>query len=179
MKVLIVVDMLNDFIYGDGENRLIQKDDVKEFVSKCKQAIELARKRKVPVIFSNLALTKNNPITKITGECAMKGTAGAEVITALKPLKGDYISEKGGYDGFWKSNLESLLKRLKVKNVYLIGTQTDCCVRETGATAAHLGFNVFAIQDCCASKTENRHTTALEFFRSSIGKVVKLKEVDW
>ncbi len=178
MKALIVVDMLNDFIHSD-ENRLIPKTDVKDFINKCRQAIDLAHKKKIQVIYSNLVLTRNNPILKITGECAMKGAQGAQIIPELELIKGDKVSEKGGYDGFWKSGLEGMLKTLRIKDLYIIGTQTDCCVRETGVTAAHLGFNVTLIQDCCKTQDENRHKTAAEFFESAVGKVVQLKDVDW
>ncbi len=179
MKALIVVDLLNEFIHGDDEQRLIREKDKKEFISKCKEVIDLAHKKNIPVIYSNLALTKDNLLLNVTGECAMKGTEGAKIIPELNVLGKDHIAEKGGYDGFWKSDLEKLLKKLSVKEVYLIGTQTDCCVRETGVTAAHLGFDVFVIEDCCKTKTDVRQKTAIEFFESAVGKVVKLKDVNW
>lgn len=179
MKALIVVDMLNEFIHGNEEQMLIQPEDVETLVSKCKEAIDLAHEKSIPVVYSNLILTKDNPIIRITGECVMKGTNGAEVIPELAPTKEDIVSEKSGYDGFWKSNLENTLKKLNIKEVYLIGTQTDCCIRETGVTAAHMGFDVFVIDDCCKTSTENKHKTAIEFFEAAIGKTIKLEDVNW
>lgn len=65
MKALIVIDMLNDFIHSD-QNRLIPKTDVNNFIKKCSEAIDLAHKKKIQVIYSNLVLTRNNPIVKNT-----------------------------------------------------------------------------------------------------------------
>src|SRR3989344_2603197 len=176
MKALIVVDMLNEFIYGSGEQRLIDESQRAELVSNIKKVVQLARKKKIPVIYSNLALRKNDKIIGVIGECAMKGTNGAQVISELKPENGDYVSEKRGYDGFFGSNLEKILKKLKVKEVYLVGTQTDCCVRETGVGAVHLGFKVFIIEDCCATNRQLGQEAALGFARGGIGEVVKSDE---
>ncbi len=179
MKALIVVDMLNELIYGNDEQRLIDVSQRDRLVSNIKKIAELARKKSVPIIYSNLALRKSDQIIKLIGECCMKGSRGAEVIPELKPAKKDFVSEKKGYDGFFGSNLEKILKKLKVKEIYLAGTQTDCCVRETGVGAVHRGFKVSIIEDCCATNRPLGHEAALSFARGCIGDVIKSKDLKW
>lgn len=178
-KAVIVIDMLNEFIYGNKNKLLINLNQRKKLISNIKKVISLAHKKNIPIIYSNLVLTGNEPITKVIGNCCIKGTEGAEIIPELKPTKKDYISEKKGYDGFFKSNLEKLLRKLKVKEIYLVGIQTDCCVRETGVTAAHLGFDVFVIEDCCATNRPLGQKAALIFTKGAIGEVVKSNNLKW
>ena len=179
MKALLVVDMLNDYIHREDKQNIVQKTEIKEFVSKCKEALEMARKKKVQVIYSNMVMTKDNPVIKFTGQLAMRATEGALIIPELEPAKGDYISEKAGYDGFWRSDLESILKMLRIRDVYLMGVQTDTQLRETGVTAAHLGFNVTLIEECSKAQNELKQKAAIDFFKSSVGKVTPLGTLDW
>ena len=179
MKALVVVDMLNDYIHREDKQNIVQKTEIKEFVSKCKEGLDMARNKKIQVVYSNMAMTNDNPVMKFTGKLAMKNTEGALVVPELEPSRGDYISEKAGYDGFWRSDLESILKMLRIKDVYIMGVQTDNQIRETAVTAAHLGFNVTLIEECCKAKNDLKQKTAYEFVKSSVGKVTPLSGLDW
>lgn len=111
-KALIIIDMLYEFIYGNEEQRLINPNQIKKLISNIKKVIDVAHKKTIPVIYSNLALSKSDAITKVIGDCCIKGTKGAEIIPELQPTKKDYVSEKRGYDGFFKSNLLKIVAQL-------------------------------------------------------------------
>lgn len=173
------MDMVNEYIYG--EKPLINAEKRGELISKIKYVTNLAHQKEIPVIYINSAFRKGDPIMKVIGHRpqAMKGTKGAELIPELKPLQKDIVLEKRGYDGFWKSGLEKKLKELNVQDVYLAGEQTDCCVRETGVTAAHLGYNVFVIGDCCDTNRDIGQESAIRFIRACVGKIVDSKNLVW
>jgi nicotinamidase-related amidase len=179
MKALLVIDMVKEYIYG--KKPLIPIKDRKMLISNIRKVIDLAHEKGIPIIYINSAFTKDDPIMRVIGyrPQAMKGTEGAKTISELTPAKKDYVLEKRGYDGFWKSCLESLLKKLKITDIYITGEQTDCCIMETGITAAHLGFNVFVIEDCCLTKKEAWQAFALNFIKGCVGKVVKSDNLDW
>ncbi|MCL5442489.1 MAG: cysteine hydrolase, partial [Candidatus Marsarchaeota archaeon] len=109
----------------------------------------------------------------------MKGTKGAQTIAELEPTSKDYALEKRGYDGFWKSGLDELLKKLNISDIYLTGQQTDCCVRETGVTAAQIGFNVFVIEDCCFTRGWLRQEVAIRFMKACVGKIINSDDLKW
>lgn len=179
MKALLIMDMVNEYIYG--EKPLINTEKRGELISNIKYVVDLAHKKEIPVIYVNSAFRKRDKIMKVIGHRpqAIKGTKGAETISELKPIPQDIVLEKRGYDGFWKSGLKKKLNELNVQDIYLAGEQTDCCIRETGVTAAHLGFNVFIIEDCCDTNRELWQESAIKFIRACVGKIANSKNIVW
>ncbi len=179
MKALLVMDMIKVYIYG--EKPLIKLEKREKLISNIRKAIDSAHKKGIPVIYVNSAFMRNDQILKVIGHRAqaIKGEKDAQIINELKPSKGDYVIEKRGYDGFWKSSLERLLKKLKVTDIYLTGQQTDCCIRETGVTAAHLGYKVFVLEDCCDTSRELGQEAAIRFMKSCVGKIVGSDTLGW
>jgi len=138
-------------------------------IKNIKKAVKIAHQNKIPVIYINSAFRKSDPIFyKYINyrEQAMDGDQNSQIIKELEPKPQDYILKKRGYDSFWKSGLKKLLKRLKVQEIYLAGIQTDCCVRETAVTAAHLGYDVYILEDCCQTNREFGQIAALRFFKN-------------
>ena len=173
------MDMVKVYIYG--ERPLIPVERRKKLISNIRRVINLAHERGIPVIYINTAFRKSDPILNVIGyrPHAMKGAKDAGIIKELKPSKGDYILEKRSYDGFWKTKLEILLKKLKVDEIYLMGQQTDCCIMITGVTAAHLGYKVFVIEDCCQTKKDEWQKFAINFINGCVGKIVSSNSLEF
>lgn len=175
------MDMTNGYLYGPRP--LVRKERRRALINNIKRAIGVAHRRRIPVIYINCAFEKNDPILKAIWYYPqpMKGTKEAQTIPALRPGSRDYVLGKRSYDGFWKSGLQKLLKKLKVKEVYLTGQQTDCCVRETGVTAAQLGYKVYVLEDCCDSGREEgiAHRSAIRFMSTCVGEITDSKKLDW
>lgn len=178
-KVLIILDMLNAYIYDSKP--LIPIETRETIITNIKKVIALARKKGVPIIYIKTGLKKTDPIYKLINyrTQAMEGTKEAEIIDELKPKKKDYILTKRGYDGFWKSGLEKLLIKLKNKEIFLTGCQTDCCVRETAVTAAHLGYDVYVLEDCCQTSREFGQIAALRFLRNCTRGIINSTDLNW
>ena len=101
---IIVVDMLNDFVYG-----ALTCDRGKAIVPATARLLEAAREKGVPVIFSNDAHLRNiDRELAIWGDHAIAGTPGAEVIPELKLSEGDYVVPKRRYSGFFQTDLDIL-----------------------------------------------------------------------
>lgn len=109
---------------------------------------------------------------------AMKKATDANIISELSPLKKDIVLYKKGFDGFWKSGLYELLKKMKIKQLYLTGCQTDCCVRETAVTGAHLGYDIYVISDCCEANREFGQIAAMRFFGICTRAVITTNELN-
>ena len=165
---VIVVDMLNDFVTG-----ALKCDRGLAIVPKTAELLDAARENGVPVIFSNDAHLKGlDHELKLWGDHAIAGTKGAEVIPELKQCEKDYVVPKRRYSGFFRTDLELLLKELGVETVIMTGLHTHMCVRHTSADAYCLGFQVVVASDATDSFTEEDYRSGIEYLKSVYGAEV-------
>jgi len=160
MEAVIVIDMLNDFVTGDI--KCVRADRI---IPKIKRLIRGARRKDVPVIYSNDAHLPNDFEMGRWGRHAIKGTKGAEVIPELKPTEKDYVVEKRVYSGFFETGLDSLLRSLHAETVILTGLHTHLCVRHTAADAFFRGYKIIIPNDAVESFTEKDHKEGLEYLK--------------
>ncbi len=160
-EAVIVVDMLNDFIYGK-----LACERALDIIPNLKKLIDAARKSGRPVIFANDAHLPSDPEMGLWGEHAMKGTKEAEVIPELEPARQDYVLEKRNYSSFFETGLELLLHTLNIDTVVITGLHTHMCCRHTAADAFMRGFRVIAAEDCLNAFTEEDHRSGIEYMRS-------------
>ncbi|NWF86577.1 cysteine hydrolase [Candidatus Bathyarchaeota archaeon] len=165
-KAIIIIDMLNDFVTGDLKSERGQR-----IVPKLKKLVETARKKGIPVIYSNDAHLPEDPeVVYRWGKHAIRGTKGAEVIPELKPTKKDYVLEKRTYSGFFETGLDSLLRSLYhgegVKTVILGGLHTNICVRHTAADAFFRGYKIIIAKDGVEAFTPREHKEGLKYLEN-------------
>jgi len=165
-KAIIIIDMLNDFVTGD-----LKSESGQHVVPKLKRLIEGARKKGIPVIYSNDAhFPEDAEVVYKWGKHAIKGTKGAEVIPELEPSKKDYVVEKRTYSGFYETGLDTLLRSLYhgegVKTVILGGLHTNICVRHTAADAFFRGYKIIIVKDGVAAFTKEDHEEGLKYLQN-------------
>ena len=162
-KAVIIIDMLNDFVTGN-----LKCERAKRIIPNLKKLIEVARKRNIPVIYSNDAhFPEDAEVIQKWGKHAIKGTKGAEIIPQLKPTEKDYIVEKRTYSGFYETGLDSLLRSLYrgegVKTVILSGLHTNMCIRHTAADAFFRGYKIVIAKDGVEAFTQEDHEQGLKY----------------
>lgn len=158
---ILVVDMLNDFVTG-----ALKCERGLAIVPQTAKLVAAARKHGVKVIFCNDAHIKGiDHELKLWGEHAIAGTYGAEVIPELKPTEIDYVVPKRRYSGFFRTDLELLLKELGVDTVIMTGLHTHMCVRHTAADAYCLGYNVIVASDATNSFTEADYDSGMKYLK--------------
>ncbi len=170
-EALIVVDMLNDFVYGK-----LACDRALEMIPNLKALILEARKKNIPVIFANDSHLPDDPEMRVWGQHAMKGTKEAEVIGELEPTADDYQIEKRTYSSFFETGLEELLRTLKVDTVLITGLHTHMCCRHTAADAFQSGFQVVAVEDCLNAFTEEDHQEGIKYYKDVYGAIIACAE---
>jgi len=161
MEAVVVIDMLNDFVTG-----MLKCERAERIIPNLEKLIRAARRKGVPVIYSNDAHLPKDFELKKWGEHAMKGTKGAEVIPQLKPEKGDYIIGKRTYSGFFETGLDSLLRSLNVNTLILTGLHANMCVRHTAADAFFRGFKLIVPTDATEAFTEEAYQEGLEYLKN-------------
>lgn len=160
-EAVIVVDMLNDFLYGK-----LACERGLAVIPNLQRLLEAARKHGKPVVYVNDAHLPSDPEMGLWGEHAMRGTEGAEVIPELRPAAQDYVLEKRNYSGFFETGLELLLRTLNVDTVVITGIHTHMCCRHTAADAFMRGFKVIGAEDCLTAFTEEDHKAGINEFTS-------------
>lgn len=79
---------------------------------------------------------------------------GGEVIDALKPAPGEYIIPKRRYSAFFGTDLDTYLREMEVRRIYLTGVLTNICVYATALDAAMRNYGVSVFRDAVASLSE-------------------------
>ncbi len=161
MKAIIIIDMLNDFVTGS-----LKCERAQRIIPNIQKLAAFARQAGIPIIYSNDAHhPKIDHEFSVWGEHAIEGTPGAQVIPELAPQTGDYVLPKRRYSGFFGTELDELLRELKVQEVILCGLHTHICIRHTSADAFFRGYKVTVPEDCVESFTEADHKAGLEYLK--------------
>jgi len=159
-KVLIVVDMLNDFCTEGGALYFPQSEKVKEFIAKKLQEYQDARE---PVIYLCDAHEVDDLEFKKFPPHAIRNTKGAMIIDSLMPRgRANIIIEKRRYSGFYDTTLEFYLQRLDPSLVEVVGVCTSICVMDTVGGLANRDYNVVVYKDGVADFDDAAHEVALK-----------------
>ncbi|MFZ5647323.1 MAG: cysteine hydrolase family protein [Bacillota bacterium] len=174
-RVLLVVDMLNDFVRkngalycGETADNIIPfvEDKVREFVAEG-----------LPVI---LIMDTHDPedleFERFPRHCVY-GTKGAEIIDELKRLLEEYSFAikvpKNRYSGFYRTNLNAIMSDLKPDIVEVVGLCTHICVMYTVEELCNRDYRVVVFSDGVASFDQEAHRWALRQMKEILGAEVR------
>jgi isochorismate hydrolase len=102
-----------------------------------------ARQDRIPVIW-----------IQHSDEHLPRGTDRWQIVPELTPGTSEPLVEKNYGDAFENTNLEALLSDLGVGKLFVVGAQTDACIRSTIHGAFVRGYDVILVSD--AHTTENQ-----------------------
>ena len=184
-RVLVVVDMQNDFCTGSLAN-----EAAVAVIPAIKAKIEEFRKEGLPIIYTKDTHGKDYLETpegkSIPVEHCIKGTVGWEIVNELAPAENDLIIEKNefGWDGPWSGAIASAIdgdnedKDLKETaledvEVEMAGTVTSICVQANGLEIAKIpGVSVSILKDCCADFSDEKHNEGLKVLKDAGCKII-------
>jgi nicotinamidase/pyrazinamidase len=146
-KILIIVDMLNDFIKPDGKLYFEKGQTVVEPIIGLKTAFRAAG---VPILYDNDAHPQDSEEFSVWPPHCLMGTWGARIIEELPAGPGDIIFHKDSLSLFYHSTAENILRGLGASHLYLAGVATEYCVKSCALDALALGFSVTVITDAIA-----------------------------
>jgi nicotinamidase-related amidase len=105
--------------------------------------VERARQRRIPVVWvQDMEVDQG------------KGSAGWHLIPELSPGAEEPLVEKAYGDAFEDTGLETVLSKLGVGRLVVVGAQTDACIRCTIHGACARGYDVILVSD--AHTTEDQ-----------------------
>jgi nicotinamidase-related amidase len=154
---VLLIDVINDFEFEDGEELLKQTLPVAEQIAELKKR---AKQRGVPIIYVNDNFGKwQSDFRKLLDHCLNGNVRGKPIVELLKPHEDDYFVLKPRHSGFYSTTLAILLEYLQVKTLILTGVTADICVLFTANDAYMRDYHLMVPADCVASVNpdENRH----------------------
>jgi nicotinamidase-related amidase len=166
---VVVIDMINDFVSG-----IYGGPRAEASVPRVRGLLGAARSAGVPVIHVTDAHAADDGEFRIWRPHAVAGTRGAEVVEALKPVKGDHHLRKTRYSCFYSTRLDSLLRRLGVDTVILTGLVTNICVQHTAADAFFRGYRLVVPRDCVEAVSDLLQEQALAYIKDMYGAEITM-----
>lgn len=157
--VLLLIDLISDFEFPDGEVLLEKVLPIVPNVVVLKQR---ARAAGVPMVYVNDNWGRwRSDLRELVRHCLEGGVRGQPVVERLRPAEDDYFVLKPKHSGFFATTLETLLEHLGARRLVLAGTTGEQCVLFTASDAYMRDFELVVPPDCVASKDAEHNRAAL------------------
>ena len=159
---LICIDMQAGVFTG-GSLPHVGTDEV---LPKAKKVLAAAREAKMPIIHFQEVHRKEmvdfgRELDGAESVHCLETWESTDYYWELAPIDGEFAISKRRYSCFFGTDLEILLRGLKVDTVVLMGTMTNVCVHYTAADAHQRDYHFHVIEDCCAGSDWEAHWAAL------------------
>jgi nicotinate phosphoribosyltransferase len=165
-NAVLVIDMLRGFM--EAGNPLYCGDRARRIIPSIQNLLEREIKHGTKVFFICDSHDKDDLEFKMFTPHCIAGTKEAEVIPELAGYPREIIPKKR-YSGFYGTDLETRLNKLKPEKIIVCGVLTDICVCHTAGDARNRNYRVEVPVDCVASSDEKAHYYALEHMERVLG----------
>lgn len=130
-----------------------------------KRVVEAFRRANRPVIFSRHVHHPNGFDSGIMGwwwkgKC-LEGSPESEIHPELAPQAGEKVVFKHRYSAFYNTDLETVLRCLKVEDLVITGVMTNMCCKSTARDAYFRDYRVFFLADGTGSINEEMQLASL------------------
>ena len=157
---LVIIDMQNDFVLSGAplcvKGALATVPTIRELLDQARErgwrVIHVIRQHRPDG--SDVEIGRAPLFTNGGGIC-IPGTPGAQIIDELAPLPQEIVLRKLRFSAFFQTELDMLLRRLKVDTVVVAGTQYPNCVRGTTVDAMSHDYRTIVVTDACSAQTED------------------------
>jgi nicotinamidase-related amidase len=180
---LLVIDMQNEFLRDDGAAFFHYASEI---LPNLKRVIAAARRASVPLVFTGHAhecpATDGGMTAEFwpeikRGESLIKGTRGVKVFPQIKPLAGEKMIWKHRYSAFYNTDLEIVLRGMRVTDLIITGVLTNVCCESTARDAFFRDFRVFFVADATAATEPEFHIASLKNLAYAFAYVLTTKDI--
>jgi nicotinamidase-related amidase len=161
-SALIVVDM--QYFFLDPSSPSFTCGGL-PILPKIKKIIHAFRKEGRPVIFTRHVHHPDGLDAGIMGwwweGMCKEGSPESEIHQDISPKPNEKVVFKHRYSAFYNTDLETILRCLKVEDIVIAGIMTNMCCESTARDAYYRDFRVFFLADGTGSITEEMHLSSL------------------
>jgi nicotinamidase-related amidase len=174
--VLIVIDMLNDFL--DRWEAAARK----HLTASINELVEVMRGIERPIIWVRQEfepdLRDAFPEMRAKGiRITIRGTSGCQIVPELIADSSDVIIVKKRYSAFHGTNLDELLTRLQPDALILAGVNTHACIRTAAIDAYQRDWPVVVALDCVDSYDKEHHEISLKYMAGGIASIMTNEQI--
>lgn len=166
-KALLVVDMLNDFLNPEGA--LFCGPQSLDIIPEVQKLIDFHRQSGSVIIFIADNHTPDDKEFALFPPHCVAGEWGAETISEIRVLPGDYSITKKRYSAFFETDLEKILKKEGVEEVHLCGVCTSICVMDTVSDLRNRDYTTVVHKKAVADFDPQAHEFALKRMEKVLG----------
>lgn len=168
MPALLIVDLINSFTFKHG--KVLAEKSI-HMISKINYLRDLFKNKKLPTIYVNDHYKIENPTPeKLINHCL--NPLSYELIKQIQPCDEDYFIFKPNYSGFYLTNLDDLLKKLKITHLVIVGVAGNRCVLFTANDAFMRDYNLIIPQDAISSVTDYDEKVAVYMMKDILNAIV-------
>lgn len=130
-----------------------------------KRLISVFRKADRPVIYTRHVHHPNRLDAGIMGwwwdGMCLEGSPESEVHADITPLSNEKVILKHRYSTFYNTDLETVLRCLKIEDLVISGIMTNMCCESTARDAYYRDYRVFFLADGTGTINEEMHLASL------------------
>lgn len=169
-KVLLITDMLNDFVREDGA--LTCGKPARDIVPFIQNKIKEIREEGGTIIYLTDSHEPDDREFSFFPPHCISGTSGAEIIDELAVEENDIIIKKTRYSGFYETELEEVLAELNPDEVHIVGVCTSICVMDTVSGLRDRDYMAVVHKNGVADFDEEAHRFSLKRMEKVLGAKV-------
>ncbi len=162
-SALVVVDVQNYFI---NEHTKGLPEKIQKFIVRNENNFDY-------VVFTKFVNKINSNFVKMLGwrKCFKSPEIDIDK-SLLEFTHKNNVFAKHGFSAFKSQEFVKFLKRNKIKNLYICGTDTEACIFSTAVDAFDAGYKVKVLKELCGSSHGKRlHNIGCMAIASSIEKL--------
>jgi len=173
-EALLILDMISDFQFEDGEKLYPHALKAAGAIAGLKRK---AKSSGAAVVYVNDNYGRwNEDFHTYTRNVRENSEKGRRIIELIEPESDDMFVLKPQRSGFYATPLGVLLLSMGASRVVVTGVTTDICVLFTAHDAYMRGFSVCVPSDCSGAVQPAHHRRALKFLERIAG--VDISESD-
>lgn len=161
-SALLVIDMQRFFLEPDSSTFTCGGLAI---LPTLKRLIAVFREASRPVIFTRHVHHPNRIDAGIMGwwweGMCLEGSPESEVHHDITPLPNEKVILKHRYSAFYNTDLETILRCLKIEDLVVSGIMTNMCCESTVRDAYYRDYKVFFPADGTGSINEEMHLASL------------------
>lgn len=186
---LLIIDLQNDnmSIGGKSENTgAVEHAKEQKIIPHISKLINEAHALGMPVIHNQFVVKKdaegigdNAPIFRSIKELGsvVEGTWGAATVDGIEIAPEDFVIKRTRMSAFNGTQLDILLKNLKIRNIIVTGVWTNMAVEHTVRDGADYGYNVTVVTDGTATINDEWQNTAMNYAMNNIAVKKSTQEI--
>jgi len=197
---VIVVDMQNDFCSKGGmfDCAGVDLSIVRQTISPTQRVLLTARKARIKIVYLKMGfhpdlsdLGEEDSPNRVRhlhfgvgqpsfapdgreGRFLIRESWNTDVIDELRPESGDVVIYKNRFSGFYRTELDEILRGLGIRNLIFTGCTTSVCVDSTIRDAMFRDYKCLLLTDCAgepigSTVARSNHEASLLVIQTLLG----------